>query len=195
MLAFSFYYFKYAIKLWPLTLPMTLPRMLQRRAYVLCSYLPRPLLWLSMHPPPNGVVLVRMSPRNLLIICLTRLWNSWSYKDALIPEVAPVCMGNSSARSFFDSSAPGCSINDSFGLRLLTLIGDLGWFKAGGTLRDQAKISTLKSFSSRWGLAPARTTSLKSFLRNLIKFKGALLCFLCYRDWPRGKAKKGKTAT
>ena len=60
-------------------------------------------------------------------------------------------------------------INDSFGLRLLTLIGDLGWFKAGGTLRDQAKISTsrFKSFSSRWGLAPARATSSKSFLKKI----------------------------
>ena len=38
-------------------------------------------------------------------------------------------------------------INDSFGLWLLTLIGDLGWFKAGGTLRDQAKISTLHGSS------------------------------------------------
>ena len=54
--------------------------------------------------------------------------------------------------------------------------------QAGGTLRDQAKISTLKSFSSRWGLAPASVTSLKSFLKKVIKLKVALLCFLYYRD-------------
>ena len=74
------------------------------------------------------------------------------------------------------------SVNDSFGLRHLTLIGDLGWL-AGGTLRDQAKISTrIKSFSSQWWLAPARATSFKSFLRKFNKYESSSLAFLCYRD-------------
>ena len=49
-----------------------------------------------------------MSPPKLLYISvLPERVKTRSHKDALIPEVAPVFMGSSSAHAFFDSSAPG----------------------------------------------------------------------------------------
>ena len=145
--------------------------------------------------PPNGACIVRMSPPNhLYFICLTRLWNSWSNKDALIPEIAPVRMGNGSARSFFYSSAPGCSINDSFwvsGCGRLPFTSHkackhlIGWPRGSAKAEvhqgDQAKGLNYMDqvLLLAVGVSAGEHDIVKVFPEKVIKLKVALSCFLC----------------
>ena len=83
-----------------MTLPMPLPRMLQDLLYVLCSYLPWPIIIYQCILAPNGLCIVRMSPPILLYFSvLTDYMQHCGHKDAPISRPVlsgSVCIGKTS---------------------------------------------------------------------------------------------------
>ena len=125
--------------------------------------------------------------------------NQWP-KDALIPDLARGCC-HRSRRGPASNLATGSNINDSFwvsGCGRLPFSSHKRWQASKGLQApdwhpkevrqgrgapggsSQGPNSTLKSFSSRWGLAPASATSCKSVLKKLINIKSSFIVLLVF---------------